>query len=189
ETMVYDDFVDRFVALVRSQRVGDPSNESTQIGPCARADLRDGLGAQVRESVAAGGRVLLGGNAIAGPGFYYEPTIVADSPSGSPMRNQEVFGPAAAVIRAHDERHAVELANETAYGLGCSMWTRDTQRAYSLLATQIEAGMVFVNSIVASDPALPFGGVKRSGYGRELSHFGLHEFCNVQSVSIEGADQ
>jgi acyl-CoA reductase-like NAD-dependent aldehyde dehydrogenase len=186
DSTVRDAFVGRFVALVRSQNVGDPSTESTQIGPCARADLRDGVAAQVRESVAAGGRLMLGGNPIDGPGFYYEPTIVADPPAGSRMRKEEVFGPAAAVLRARDEKHAVELANETAYGLGCSLWTRDTQRAYSL-ATQIEAGMVFVNSVVASDPALPFGGVKRSGYGRELSHFGMHEFCNVQSVSIEGA--
>jgi acyl-CoA reductase-like NAD-dependent aldehyde dehydrogenase len=188
DSTVYDDFVDRFVALARSQRVGDPSNESTQIGPCARADLRDTVAAQVRDSVASGGRLVLGGTTIDRPGFYYEPTVVCEPPCGSPMRAQEVFGPAAAVVRARDEQHAVELANEAAYGLGCSMWTRDTQRAYSL-ATQIEAGMVFVNSIVASDPALPFGGVKRSGYGRELSHFGLHEFCNVQSVSIEGADE
>jgi acyl-CoA reductase-like NAD-dependent aldehyde dehydrogenase len=188
ESTVYDDFVERFVGLVRSQRVGDPAHESTQIGPCARADLHDTVAAQVRESVAAGGRLVLGGSAIDRPGFYYEPTVVCEPPSGSPMRSQEVFGPAAAVVRARDERHAVELANETVYGLGCSLWTRDTQRAYTL-PSDIEAGMVFVNSFVASDPALPFGGVKRSGYGRELSHFGLHEFCNVQSVSIEGVDE
>jgi succinate-semialdehyde dehydrogenase/glutarate-semialdehyde dehydrogenase len=185
---VYDDFVDRFVTLVRSQRVGDPATEATQVGPCARADLRDTVSAQVRDSVAAGGELLLGGKSIAGPGFYFEPTIVAGAPLGSPMRSQEVFGPAATIVRARDERNAVELANETSYGLGCSLWTRDTQRAYSL-AGQIEAGMMFVNSFVASDPALPFGGVKRSGYGRELSHVGLHEFCNVQSVSIEGTDE
>ncbi|HEY3676096.1 MAG TPA: NAD-dependent succinate-semialdehyde dehydrogenase, partial [Candidatus Tumulicola sp.] len=186
DSTVYDVFVERFVALVRSQRVGDPSDESTQIGPCARADLRDGVAAQVRDTVAAGGQLVLGGSTIDGPGFYYQPTVVCEAPPGSPMRVQEVFGPAAAVVRARDERHAVELANETAYGLGCSLWTRDTQRAYTL-AADIEAGMLFVNSFVASDPGLPFGGVKRSGYGRELSHFGMHEFCNVQSVSIEGA--
>jgi acyl-CoA reductase-like NAD-dependent aldehyde dehydrogenase len=188
DSVVYDDFVDRFVTLVRSQRVGDPATEATQVGPCARADLRDTVSAQVRDSVAAGGELLLGGKSIAGPGFYFEPTIVAGAPLGSPMRSQEVFGPAATIVRARDERNAVELANETSYGLGCSLWTRDTQRAYSL-AGQIEAGMMFVNSFVASDPALPFGGVKRSGYGRELSHVGLHEFCNVQSVSIEGTDE
>jgi succinate-semialdehyde dehydrogenase/glutarate-semialdehyde dehydrogenase len=188
DSTMYDDFVDRFVALVRSQRVGDPSNESTQIGPCARADLREAVAAQVRDSVAAGGRLILGGSTIDRPGFYYEPTVVCEPPSGSPMRAQEVFGPATAVTRARDERHAIELANETTYGLGCSLWTRDTQRAYTL-ASDIETGMVFVNSFVASDPSLPFGGVKRSGYGRELSHFGMHEFSNVQSVSIEGADK
>jgi acyl-CoA reductase-like NAD-dependent aldehyde dehydrogenase len=102
------------------------------------------------------------------------------------MRSQEIFGPAAAVVRARNESHALELANETAYGLGCSLWTRDLERARNL-AGVIEAGMVCVNSFVASDPALPFGGVKRSGYGRELSRFGIHEFSNVQSVSIEGA--
>jgi acyl-CoA reductase-like NAD-dependent aldehyde dehydrogenase len=186
DATAYDAFVERFVALVAAQVVGDPMEDATQIGPCARADLRDTVAAQVRESVAAGGTLALGGSTIDRPGFFYQPTIVCDPPPASPMRSQEVFGPAAAVVRARDERHALELANETSYGLGCSFWTRDTERAQAL-AGSIEAGMVFVNSIVASDPGLPFGGVKRSGYGRELSHFGIHEFCNVQSVSIEGA--
>jgi succinate-semialdehyde dehydrogenase / glutarate-semialdehyde dehydrogenase len=184
ESPAYDEFVERFVALAGAQVVGDPMDQATQIGPCARADLRETIAAQVRDSVAAGGRMALGGAAIERPGFFYQPTIVCEPPPGSPMREQEVFGPAAAVVRARDQRDAVRIANETTFGLGCSVWTADLQRA-DVLVREIEAGMVFVNSLVASDPALPFGGVKRSGYGRELSYFGLHEFCNVQSISIK----
>ncbi len=186
ESPVYDAFVERFVALTKAQTLGNPFDETTQIGPCARADLRDGIVRQVDQSVSAGGRLALGGHALDRPGFYYEPTVVCDPPPDSPMRVQEVFGPAAAIVRARDQRHAVELANETNYGLGCSLWTRDTQRGERLVR-EIEAGLVFVNSLVASDPSLPFGGLKRSGFGRELSSFGLHEFCNVQSVSISEA--
>ncbi|HEY1429522.1 MAG TPA: NAD-dependent succinate-semialdehyde dehydrogenase [Candidatus Tumulicola sp.] len=186
EAPVYDAFVERFVELTHAQVLGDPFDESTQIGPCARADLRDTIAAQVRDSVRAGGRLLLGGNALDRTGFYFEPAIVGEPPSGAPMRLQEVFGPAAAVVRANDERHAVSLVNETSYGLGCSVWTSDLQRGEHL-AADIDAGMIFVNALVASDPALPFGGIKRSGFGRELSHFGLHEFCNVQSVAVTTA--
>jgi succinate-semialdehyde dehydrogenase/glutarate-semialdehyde dehydrogenase len=185
ESPAYDAFVERFVRLASAQVVGDPANPATQIGPCARADLRDAVAAQVRESVAAGGRLALGGGSIDRPGFYFSPTIVCEPPPGSPMREREVFGPAAAVIRAQDERNAIRIANETDYGLGCSIWTKDVRRAETL-AAEIDAGMVFVNALVASDPALPFGGVKRSGYGRELSYFGLHEFSNVQSVVVAG---
>jgi succinate-semialdehyde dehydrogenase/glutarate-semialdehyde dehydrogenase len=185
ESAAYDPFLERFVRLAAAQVVGDPANPATQIGPCARADLRDAVAAQVRESVAAGGRLALGGGSIDRPGFYFSPTIVCDPTPGSPMREREVFGPAAAVIRARDERDAIRIANETDYGLGCSIWTKDVRRAETL-AAEIDAGMVFVNALVASDPALPFGGVKRSGYGRELSYFGLHEFSNVQSVVVAG---
>ncbi len=188
ESPIYDAFVERFVQLAGAQVVGDPKDPATQIGPCARADLRDTIAAQVRESVAAGGRLALGGGSIDRPGFYFEPTIVCDPPPGSPMRVREVFGPAAAVIRARDERDAIRIANETTYGLGCSIWTKDVSHAEAL-AAEIDAGMVFVNALVASDPALPFGGVKRSGYGRELSYFGLHEFSNVQSVVVAGAGE
>ncbi len=183
ESPIYDLFVERFVRLAGAQVIGDPTDPATQIGPCARENLRDAIAAQVRESLAAGGRLALGGNSIERPGFYFEPTIVCDPPPGSPMREREVFGPAAAVIRARDERDAIRIANETDYGLGCSIWTKDAARAEAL-AAEIDAGMVFVNALVASDPALPFGGVKRSGYGRELSYFGLHEFSNVQSISV-----
>jgi acyl-CoA reductase-like NAD-dependent aldehyde dehydrogenase len=185
ESPAYDAFVERFVRLAGAQVIGDPTDPATQIGPCARADLRDTIAAQVRESVAAGGRLTLGGGSIDRPGFYFEPTIVCDPPPGSPMREHEVFGPAAAVLRAKDERDAIRIANETDYGLGCSIWTKDLRRGEAL-AAEIDAGMVFVNALVASDPALPFGGVKRSGYGRELSYFGLHEFSNVQSVVVGG---
>jgi succinate-semialdehyde dehydrogenase/glutarate-semialdehyde dehydrogenase len=183
ESPAYDAFLERFVRLAGAQLVGDPTEPATQIGPCARADLRDALAAQVLESVAAGGRLALGGGSIDRPGFYFAPTVVCDPPPGSPMREREVFGPAAAVIRANDERDAIRIANETEYGLGCSIWTKDEPRGEAL-AAEIDAGMVFVNALVASDPALPFGGVKRSGYGRELSYFGLHEFSNVQTVVV-----
>ena len=186
ESPVYDAFVERFVALTKAQTLGNPFDETTADRAVRAADLRDGIVRQVDQSVSAGGRLALGGHALDRPGFYFEPTVVCDPPPDSPMRVQEVFGPAAAIVRARDQRHAVELANETNYGLGCSLWTRDTQRGERLVR-EIEAGLVFVNSLVASDPSLPFGGLKRSGFGRELSSFGLHEFCNVQSVSISEA--
>jgi len=183
EQAVYDRFVRRFAEAAAAQRVGDPMNEDTQIGPCARGDLRDTLAHQITESVVDGGRIVTGGHAVDGAGFYFQPTVVADVDVTAPMFAQETFGPAAAVVRAHDEDHAVELANRTTFGLGANIWTRDVERA-SRLATHIESGLVFINGMVASDPRLPFGGVKRSGYGRELSTFGMHEFVNIQTVWI-----
>jgi succinate-semialdehyde dehydrogenase/glutarate-semialdehyde dehydrogenase len=183
EAPVYERFLKHFAAAAQSQRVGDPLDEQTQIGPMARADLRDGLHQQVTDSVVDGARILTGGAPVDGPGFYFPPTVVADVDESCPMFREETFGPAAAVIRAHDEEHAIELANRSSYGLGATIWTRDHAHA-ARMATQIEAGLVFVNSMVASDPRLPFGGVKRSGYGRELSELGLQEFVNAQTVWI-----
>jgi len=183
EDGVYDAFLDRFVALTKSQVVGNPLDERVQIGPCARADLRATLHQQVLATLEGGARLALGGRPMDGPGFFYEPTILAGVLPGMTAFEEEVFGPAAAVVRARDRSHAVELANASRYGLGSSLWTRDLAAAQEV-AGRIEAGAVFINGMVASDPRLPFGGIKRSGYGRELSAFGIREFTNVQTVWI-----
>jgi acyl-CoA reductase-like NAD-dependent aldehyde dehydrogenase len=180
---VYDAFLERFVAGARALVLGDPAADTTGLGPVARDDLRTTLHAQVSESVAAGARLVLGGTAREGAGFFYSATIVADVAPGMRMFDQEVFGPAAAVIRARDDDHAIELANATGFGLGGSIWTRDIAEG-ERLAARLECGCAFVNAIVASDPRVPFGGVKRSGYGRELSAFGIREFVNVQTVWV-----
>jgi acyl-CoA reductase-like NAD-dependent aldehyde dehydrogenase len=183
EEPLYDRFVRRFAEAAGSQRVGDPMNEATQIGPCAREDLRAALMEQVTQTVVDGGRIVTGGTSIDGAGFYFQPTVVADVDVTAPMFAQETFGPAAAIIRARDEEQAIDLANTSTFGLGANIWTRSVDRA-ARLAQEVEAGMVFINGMVASDPRLPFGGVKRSGYGRELSAFGIQEFVNIQTVWI-----
>jgi acyl-CoA reductase-like NAD-dependent aldehyde dehydrogenase len=180
---VHDAFVEAFVERARELRVGDPLDPSTQMGPLARADLRDALDRQVRESVGKGARVVLGGAALERPGAYYAPTIVTGVDDSMPMFREETFGPAAAVVRARDAEHAVELANDSQYGLGGNLWTRDIERAREI-ASRLESGSVFTNGMTASDPRLPFGGVKQSGYGRELSSFGIREFVNIQTVWI-----
>jgi len=180
---VYDGFLEAFVAKTKDLRAGDPMDEATTLGPVARVDLRDGLAEQVAGTLERGARLALGGKPIERRGFYYEPTIVSDVVPGMRMFDEEVFGPAAAVVRARDAREAIALANTSSYGLGFSIWTRDTAIAEKL-AADVEAGAVFVNGMVSSDPRLPFGGVKKSGYGRELSTFGLHEFVNIQTVWV-----
>lgn len=177
------EFERKFAAATAKMRVGDPMERETQIGPVARGDLRDELDRQVRESVKMGARIVLGGKPIAGKGYFYEPTIIADVTPKMPMFREETFGPAAAIIRARDAEHAVELANDSDFGLGGNLWTRDIKRGQEL-ARRIESGAVFINGMTASDPRLPFGGVKRSGYGRELSSFGIREFVNIQTVWI-----
>ncbi len=180
---IYDDFIARFAERTRAQVVGNPMDDRTQIGPCARADLRETVHEQVTASVAAGARLVAGGAPTGDRGFFYQPTIVSDVVPGMRMFDEEVFGPAAAVVRATNRDHALALANASTFGLGSSVWTRDIAAAEDF-AAGVEAGGVFVNGMVASDPRLPFGGVKRSGYGRELSAFGIHEFVNVQTVWI-----
>ncbi len=178
---VADRFLERFVAELQAARMGDPLAPDTQVGPQARLDLRSTLHQQVEESQRRGAGVLLGGRVPDGPGAFYPPTILTAVSEGMPAFDEETFGPVAAVIRARDEADALRLANASAYGLGASLWTHDRQRA-ERLAGELEVGTVFVNELVKSDPRLPFGGVKRSGYGRELSEYGLREFVNVKSV-------
>jgi succinate-semialdehyde dehydrogenase/glutarate-semialdehyde dehydrogenase len=182
---IADDFTTRFVARMNTLVVGDPMNEKTDIGPLAMASIRDDLHDQVERSVTAGARLLLGGRKRDGKGFFYEPTVLADVKPGTPAFSEETFGPVAAVIRARDIQHAIELANDSRFGLGCSAWTRE-ESEMDQFARDIEAGSVFINGMVASDPRFPFGGVKKSGYGRELSAFGMREFVNVKTVRIMG---
>jgi acyl-CoA reductase-like NAD-dependent aldehyde dehydrogenase len=176
-------FLELFRAGIERLKVGDPIDRSVDVGPLARADLRDALDRQVRESVARGARVVTGGKAMAGRGYFYEPTLVMDVTRDMPVFAEETFGPVAALAVVPDVETAIALANDTPFGLGAALWTRDLERARGL-AQRIEAGSVFVNALVASDPRLPFGGVKRSGYGRELGVFGIHEFVNIQTVWI-----
>src|SRR5438132_1454656 len=180
---VAEAFVERFVGELRSRRVGNPLERETQVGPLARADLRDALTRQVQESIKRGAKLVLGGQIVDGKGAFYPPTLLTAVETGMPAFDDETFGPVAAVIRATDETDAVRLANASPFGLGASIWTRDRERG-ERLAAQIEAGSVFVNGIVKSDPRLPFGGIKRSGYGRELSEYGIREFVNIKPVWI-----
>jgi acyl-CoA reductase-like NAD-dependent aldehyde dehydrogenase len=183
EDAVYDRYAELFVEKTRALKAGDPTDRATQIGPLARADLRDALAEQVRDTVAAGAELLLGGEPLAGPGAFYAPTVVGGVRPGMRMAVEETFGPAAALMRARDAAHAVELANDSRFGLGGNLWTRDLAKAEAL-AAELESGNCFINGMTASDPRLPFGGVKKSGLGRELSEFGIREFVNVQTVWI-----
>ena len=174
-------FLEEFVSEMRSRSMGDPLDRDTQVGPQARHDLRISLHRQVEESVKRGAKLLLGGRVPEGPGAFYPPTVLAAVKEDMPAFYEETFGPVAAIIPAQDEGDAIRLANNSSFGLGASLWTRDRERAERLVG-QIEAGSVFVNELVKSDPRLPFGGVKRSGYGRELSEYGIREFMNIKSV-------
>ena len=183
EAEVADEFERLFAAAITQLKVGDPTDRSVDIGPLARGDLRDALDRQVRESVKQGARMVLGGKPVPGRGFFYEPTLLTKVTREMPALREETFGPVAALVRVPDADAAIALANDSQFGLGASLWTQDLDRARQL-AGRIEAGSVFVNAMVASDPRLPFGGVKRSGYGRELASFGIHEFVNIQTVLI-----
>jgi succinate-semialdehyde dehydrogenase/glutarate-semialdehyde dehydrogenase len=178
---IYEAFLEQFVAGMLALVVGDPKEDTTQVGPLATKAIRDELHLQVERSVAAGARVLLGGKPRGGSGWYYEPTVIADAPFDAPVLREETFGPVAVVVRANDTTDAIRLANDTRFGLGASAWTRDAQEARRF-ASEIEAGTVVINGMMASDSRLPFGGVKQSGYGRELSAYGLREFVNIKTI-------
>jgi len=180
---VAERFVGQFAEALQGRKVGDPLDPATQVGPQARLDLRANLHSQVQESVKRGARLLLGGKVAPGPGAFYPPTLLVAVEPGMPAFDQETFGPVAAVIVAKDEADAIRLANASRYGLGASVWTADRERG-ERIARELEVGSVFVNGLVKSDPRLPFGGVKRSGYGRELSEYGLREFVNVKTVWV-----
>ncbi len=180
---VYARFEECFVEETRQLKLGDPLEPGTRLGPLARSDLREDLERQVAGSLAAGARLLTGGRRPPGKGFFYEPAVLAAVTPQMPAGREEVFGPAAALFRVGTAEEAIQLANQSDYGLGCSLWTSDLQRARRV-APGIETGQVFVNQMVASDPRLPFGGIKKSGYGRELSDLGIREFVNTQTVSI-----
>jgi succinate-semialdehyde dehydrogenase/glutarate-semialdehyde dehydrogenase len=179
-----DAFTERFVALMRSKKMGDPLADGVDVGPQARRDLRDDLHKQVVESVAKGAKALLGGELPAGKGAFYPPTVLTGVKPGMPAYDEELFGPVASIISARDEADAVRIANDSPFGLGAAVFTRDLARG-ERVARQLDAGCTFVNHLVASDPRLPFGGVKESGYGRELSHHGIREFMNVKTVYVK----
>jgi succinate-semialdehyde dehydrogenase / glutarate-semialdehyde dehydrogenase len=180
---VYEAFRDAFVEGMKAQRVGDPREEGTAIGPLARRDLRELLAAQVADAVAHGTRLLCGGEVPSGRGFFYPPTVLEGVPATARAFREELFGPVACLYRVGSDDEAIALANVTEYGLGASVWTADPARA-ERFARELAAGSVFVNGLVKSDPRLPFGGVKQSGFGRELGVEGLREFVNVKTVWV-----
>jgi len=182
---IADAFEERFVAGMSALNVGDPMDEATDVGPLATPAVLNELDAQVRATVAAGARVLLGGSPLQRAGNFYPPTVITDIPRGSPAWGEELFGPVASVFRADDVEEAIRIANDTPFGLGAAAWTRDADEQERLIRG-IEAGAVFINGMVASDPRLPFGGVKNSGYGRELATPGIREFVNIQTVWVGG---
>lgn len=183
EQPVADEFTRLFVAAVADLTVGDPERDGTDVGPMARADLVDGIERQVRESVAAGAGVLTGGTRLAGPGNYYAPTVLGDVRPGMPVYDEETFGPVAAVIRVADVDEAVRVANDTPFGLAGSVWTADPSRGVAV-GKRITSGAMFINDVVASDVRLPFGGTRRSGYGRELARAGIREFVNTRTFVL-----
>jgi succinate-semialdehyde dehydrogenase/glutarate-semialdehyde dehydrogenase len=162
-------------------KVGDPMDPATELGPLATEQILKGVNDQVQKSIAAGAKLLTGGNRIQRPGFFYEPTVLVDVPRKAPVYREEVFGPVASVFRVGDAAEAIEIANDSSFGLGASAWTNNPEEE-QLFVSDLETGMVFINAMVASDPRLPFGGVKRSGFGRELGAAGIREFTNTKTI-------
>ncbi|HEY7490857.1 MAG TPA: NAD-dependent succinate-semialdehyde dehydrogenase [Candidatus Tectomicrobia bacterium] len=181
---IREQFEARFIAHMRDAPMGDPLAEDTTVGPLARYDLRDDLHQQVQESIARGARCLLGGEIPAGKGAFYPPTVLTHVRQGMPAYDEEMFGPVAAIIAVPDEAEAIRVANDSIFGLGAAVFTQDSAKGERIAAQELEAGCCFVNAFVKSDPRLPFGGVKASGYGRELSHYGIKEFVNIKTVYV-----
>lgn len=177
-------FEEKMVAQMRAKKMGDPMEETTDVGPQAREDLRDDLHRQVLKSLAQGATCLLGGDIPDGPGAYYSPTVLTDVAPGMPAYDDELFGPVAAIIPVADAAEAIRVANDTPFGLGAAVFTQDVARGSRIAATELQAGCCFVNAFVKSDPRLPFGGIKQSGFGRELSHHGIKEFVNAKTVYV-----
>jgi succinate-semialdehyde dehydrogenase / glutarate-semialdehyde dehydrogenase len=182
-TEIYEDFEESFVSQMKALRIGDPMEESTEIGPLATPQILKDLDEQVKKAVATGARVLTGGRQIDRPGNFYEPTVLVDVNPESPVSCEEIFGPVAMLFRVKGVDDAIRLANATPFGLGSTAWTNDLKEQTRFIE-EIEAGSVFINGMVASDPRLPFGGIKNSGYGRELAEFGIREFVNIKTVWI-----
>ncbi len=178
-------FEEAMVEGMRAAKMGDPMLEETEVGPLAREDLRDDLHRQVEDSAARGARVLLGGEVPRQPGAWYSPTVLASVAPGMPAYDEELFGPVAAVIAADGEAEAIRIANDSPFGLGAAVFTADPERGSAIAETQLAAGSCFVNALVKSDPRLPFGGVRDSGYGRELAEFGIREFVNIKTVWVD----
>jgi succinate-semialdehyde dehydrogenase/glutarate-semialdehyde dehydrogenase len=183
---VADAFERKFVSRMQALKVGDPFDASTELGPLATADAVSSLQADVEKTIAAGAVLLTGGKPLDRPGNYYAPTVLTDVPKNSPAYREELFGPVACIFRAKNLDEAIRISNDTRFGLGASAWTSDPAERERFI-NEIEAGMVFINKMVASDPRLPFGGVKHSGYGRELGPYGIREFTNVKTVWIQDA--
>ena len=181
---IADEFERRYVEAMQALRVGDPMDEEMDMGPLATPQILEDVDEQVKKSVEAGAKILTGGKPMDAEGNFYPPTVITDIPEDSPAYKEEIFGPVASLFRARDIDEAIRIANDTSFGLGASAWTNDPEEQETFI-NEIEAGQVFINSMVASDPRMPFGGVKASGYGRELSVYGLREFVNVKSVWIE----
>lgn len=182
---VLAEFEARMVERMSAVRMGDPLDEATDVGPQARRDLRDELHRQVTASVGAGARLLLGGTVPDGPGAFYPPTVLTDVRPGMPAYEEELFGPVASIIAVEDEDEAIRVANDSVFGLGAAVFTRDAARGERIARHELEAGSCFVNAYVRSDPRLPFGGIKESGYGRELSPLGIREFVNAKTVWVQ----
>ncbi|NHJ48299.1 MAG: NAD-dependent succinate-semialdehyde dehydrogenase [Asgard group archaeon] len=180
-----ESFVERFVESMKLMEMGDPFKPSTNVGPLARHDLRDELHKQVQKSIDMGAELLVGGYIPEGPGAFYPPTVLANVKKGMPAFDEELFGPVASIISVKDTEEAISIANDSVFGLGAAVFTKDIAKGERIAIEEIEAGSCFINTFVRSDPRLPFGGIKQSGYGRELSHYGIKEFVNIKTIYIK----